>query len=192
MPLIHETFFLSTLPMAADEAAARRGFERWAEAADPTMRDFAADAKGRQILGCLFGNSPFLTQCCLLDPPFLMRLVNEGWASTFAALLHELHAALDPKADRALLMEEMRLLKRRTALTVALADIAGLASLETVTRSLSDFADGALALSVRHLLASAAREGEIVLQNEDPARGSGFIVLAMGKLGGRELNYSSD
>ena len=90
-------------------------------------------------------------------------------------------------------MRDLRVAKRRAALLIAIADIAGLWPLERVTRRLSAFAEAALGRAVRHLLAAAARGGEIELADpDDPERDSGFIVLGMGKLGARELNYSSD
>src|SRR3546814_7626750 len=43
------------------------------------------------------------------------------------------------------------------------------------------------------LLREAAADGDLVLADPaDPCRGSGFVALGMGKLGARELNYSSD
>ncbi len=62
-----------------------------------------------------------------------------------------------------------------------------------MTQSLSAFAEMALDVTVRHLLATAAADGEIEpAATNDPAYDSGFIVLGMGKLGAFELNYSSD
>src|SRR5205814_9029216 len=68
------------------------------------------------------------------------------------------------------------------ALAVALGDLAGELSLEAVTRLLSDFADAAIDRAV----AAAIRE------RVPDAQPLGFAVIAMGKLGSRELNYSSD
>src|SRR5205807_1260563 len=54
-------------------------------------------------------------------------------------------------------------------------------------------ADTALGAAVRHLLDREARRGRLVAPDRDrPEDGSGYIVLAMGKMGARELNYSSD
>jgi glutamate-ammonia-ligase adenylyltransferase len=90
-------------------------------------------------------------------------------------------------------MSALRVAKRRVALTVALADIAGLWPLERVTGALSDFADSAIDAAVAHLLREASAGGAFRLPDPDnPCQGSGFIVIGMGKLGARELNYSSD
>jgi [glutamine synthetase] adenylyltransferase / [glutamine synthetase]-adenylyl-L-tyrosine phosphorylase len=188
------------LPLPASAAAAETGFARWRDgAADETddrvasfMRALAEDACGRPLLASLFGNSPFLTQCCLAEPGFLMRLFENGHDATFAELLEGLNHDLARVAQPAL-MTALRLARRRVALLVALADLAGLWPLEQVTRALSDFAAAALRVAVSHRLAAAAAAGEIALADaSDPARDSGFIVLGMGKLGGYELNYSSD
>src|SRR6478752_2510488 len=79
---------------------------------------------------------------------------------------------------------DSRLRKRRLglALAVALGDLAGELSLEDVTRLLSDFADQAIDQAIS--LAIAER-----VPHAEP---QGFAVIAMGKLGSGELNYSSD
>jgi len=79
---------------------------------------------------------------------------------------------------------DSRLRKRRLglALAVALGDLAGELSLEDVTRLLSDFADQAIDQAISLAIAERVPDAE--------ARG--FAVIAMGKLGSGELNYSSD
>ncbi len=185
------------LPPPADAAQARLGFVRWHEAAaeadDPALAAFmhrlAEDATGNQLLASLFGNSPFLTQCCLGEPRLLMRLLQDGPDATFAELDERLNRHLAAGEDRPMLMRALRVAKRQAALLIAIADIAGWWPLERVTGALSAFAEAALGAVVRHLLAAAASAGEVVLADAvDPARGSGFIVLGMGKLGARELN----
>ncbi|MFD0935689.1 bifunctional [glutamine synthetase] adenylyltransferase/[glutamine synthetase]-adenylyl-L-tyrosine phosphorylase, partial [Methylobacterium trifolii] len=79
------------------------------------------------------------------------------------------------------------------ALLVALADIGGLWPLETVTRALSDFADASVSAALDALLAQAASLGRFLPKDPAaPQAGSGLVVLGLGKLGGQELNYSSD
>ncbi len=101
--------------------------------------------------------------------------------------------AVAPTLARAPTSALLRTAKRRVALATALADIGGAWSLAQVTGALSDLADGALRILVAHLLRAAHDRGELRLPHPAaPARGSGFTVLAMGKLGARELNFSSD
>jgi len=81
----------------------------------------------------------------------------------------------------------------RSRLLIALADIGGVWPVERVTRALTELADAALRAAVRYLLRGAAAQGKF--SPCDPARpeeGSGYVILAMGKMGAFELNYSSD
>jgi glutamate-ammonia-ligase adenylyltransferase len=79
---------------------------------------------------------------------------------------------------------EARLRRQRhgLALAVALGDLAGELSLEEVTQLLSDFADRAIDQAVAAAIAERVPDAEL----------RGFAVVAMGKLGSCELNYSSD
>nr|WP_240699931.1 bifunctional [glutamine synthetase] adenylyltransferase/[glutamine synthetase]-adenylyl-L-tyrosine phosphorylase [Sphingomonas gei] len=98
------------------------------------------------------------------------------------------HALIDPlKTARGLDGEmpearRLRLERRRLALLVALGDLSGRFDLTKVTTLLSDFADDALDRAIR----TAIRE------RTPDAEPRGFAAIALGKLGSRELNYSSD
>ncbi len=184
------------LPLPADGKAAATGLAQWRDAAaaqEPQLaaklHDLATDEAGKKFLAAIFGNSPYLTQSCLKEPGFLMRLVDRGHEAIFAELMDRLNREFDPATPRTALMDALRREKRRAALLIAIADLAGAWTLAQVTGALSAFAEAALKIVVRHLLAGAEEAGEIA-----PGHGeaSGFIVLAMGKLGARELNYSSD
>ncbi|OYW13340.1 MAG: hypothetical protein B7X02_02410 [Rhodospirillales bacterium 12-54-5] len=91
------------------------------------------------------------------------------------------------------MMRELRHLKARAALTIAMADLSGEWPLLQVTHALSSFASGAISTALRFLLHEAAKRGEIALQHaQAPETATGIIMLGMGKLGAFELNYSSD
>lgn len=78
--------------------------------------------------------------------------------------------------------ERLRIERQRLALAVALGDLSGELSLEQVTAALSDFADRAIGNALH-----------AAVQERVPDAGTlGMTVLALGKLGSRELNYSSD
>ncbi|HEY3916158.1 MAG TPA: bifunctional [glutamine synthetase] adenylyltransferase/[glutamine synthetase]-adenylyl-L-tyrosine phosphorylase [Stellaceae bacterium] len=185
------------LPPPADDSAAAIGLARWHEAMDDVadavlaraMRALAADAAGLRLLSSIFGNSPYLTQSCLKEPAFLIRLAEQGLDATFAEILAGLNHELATSAGRAAVMTALRVAKRRAALAIALADLAGVWELPRVTGALSEFAECALDIVVQHLLAGAIQAEELA---PDAINRSGLIVLGMGKLGARELNYSSD
>ena len=91
------------------------------------------------------------------------------------------------------LMARLRTVKREVCLLIALCDIFGEAAPAETTARLSDLAEAAVRAALRFCLLEAHRSGKIALPNPDePETGCGLFVLGMGKLGARELNYSSD
>ena len=100
---------------------------------------------------------------------------DEAWAD----LLREVGAAPPDEARTTL-----RRAKGRAALHLALLDLSGVRGMREVTAALSDFADACIAAALRSAWNEAGHE-------TGPAA-SGLGVLALGKLGARTLNYSSD
>ena len=131
----------ANLPPPGDRHQAQLGFERWREAAEEIdepglaafMRDLADDQAGVRLLASLFGNSPFLTQCCLREADLLRQLLQKGPDATFADVEDALNRDLTAVTDRPGVMRALRVAKRRVALLVAVADIAEWWSLERVT-----------------------------------------------------------
>jgi [glutamine synthetase] adenylyltransferase / [glutamine synthetase]-adenylyl-L-tyrosine phosphorylase len=178
------------LPRVGDAAAAERGLGRWARLPDP-LTEIRGDLELDRLLRSIFGNSPYLSEALLAEPPVLKSVLVDGPDAALEALLAD-HAA-EPPGNRAKLMASLRRTKRRLALLVAIADIAGLWPLERITEVLSRFADLAAQQALELILREAAQRGEIELADgERPQDDSGVIVLGMGKLGAFELNYSSD
>lgn len=189
----------NALPAPADPDRAEAGLARWREAtmSDPGLSAFctelADDAIGRALLDAIFGNSPYLGRCVVQETAFLREVLTAGPDAAFEALLAALEADLDRETSLSRVTAGLRTAKRRASLAVALADIAGLWPLERVTAALTDLAELTLHIAARYVLGATAAQGAITLANEtEPERGSGYIVLGMGKLGARELNYSSD
>ena len=87
----------------------------------------------------------------------------------------------------------LRVAKRQAALAIALADIAGLWDLDKVTRELTFFADACVKGAFRFMLREAAVRAEMAERDGAALEAAtGLVVLAMGKYGAFELNYSSD
>ncbi|WP_448205778.1 bifunctional [glutamine synthetase] adenylyltransferase/[glutamine synthetase]-adenylyl-L-tyrosine phosphorylase [Azospirillum sp. sgz302134] len=190
-----------TPPKPFDSALAKMGLERWrqeaANATDASLRawaeEYADAADGRALIDALCGNSPYLGQSLTRELPFVRRIVTEGYDGAFAGLLQTLEAEYGEERDTDRLMTALRVAKRRAALLIAMADITDAWELEKVTGALSDIAETSVRLAANHLLRRAAEAGTLTLpEPKRPWVGSGLIVLAMGKLGARELNYSSD
>lgn len=194
-------FNQESLPLPGDPQAAAVGLERWQEAAracqEPELADFAtryaADPVGGPLLAAIFGHSPFLGTALLREIGFFRDLITTGVDRRFAALLDDMKAELGAETASDRMMKGLRIAKRRAALLIGLADMTGTWGLEQVTGALSDFAQTALHLATRLVLRQAVAADKLLVPNPDqPEIGSGFIVLAMGKFGARELNYSSD
>ena len=178
-------------PSSFDAAAADRLLERFAALGRSEAR-LAARADLVAMLRCLGGNSPYLSDLALRESGALARYVAEGPDATVTAAMTAL-AQVKPAARRDRVAAALRQAKRQVALVCALADISGQWTLEQVTGALSALADATLGLAVAHLLRTAHDAGELALPDpENPVDGGGFTVLGMGKLGARELNYSSD
>ncbi len=184
------------IPESASSVSADIGFERWAALgdrfapSDPSLaRDIAAAAQAsapRRLLAALFGNSPYLSQVLLHEPAAALAAMRQGPAAAFAALRDAVQRTCRDEADRNELMRQLRFFKRRAALVIAMADIAGDLPFDDLVGMISDVAETALGLAVRHLM-RPLRPGVA-----EPDADAGYFLLAMGKLGARELNYSSD
>jgi glutamate-ammonia-ligase adenylyltransferase len=152
---------------------------------------FLDDPAFKALIESAAGNSPYLARLMLRDPATLARLHTHG-PDALIASAHNAARGLAAGSDIAGAMRVLRESKRRVALAVALADIGGLYSLEQVTVALSNFADAAVQGSVRFLLAREAAKTGMAGSPEELESSTGLIVLAMGKHGACELNYSSD
>lgn len=183
------------LPRPYDLRQVEIGFENlanpWREQAAPQI---VPVGPVRSLLASVFGNSPYLTQCLIKEVATLGKVITDGPDAVFNNLLNELgYLGRGAESVEAEIMQQLRIAKRRAAMIIGLADIAGTWPLEIVTQALSDFADIVVQVAVRHLLRAGEAAGEIEISNkENPEWGSGLAVLGLGKLGARELNYSSD
>jgi glutamate-ammonia-ligase adenylyltransferase len=127
------------------------------------------------------------------DAERLLALLEADPDARFDALVAEAAGSWATAPSDPAFMRGLRKAKQEAALLIAMADIGGIWSVERVTRALSDFADATVSASVRRLLRNAAEEGRFLPKDPaDPAQDCGFTVLALGKHGARELNYSSD
>jgi [glutamine synthetase] adenylyltransferase / [glutamine synthetase]-adenylyl-L-tyrosine phosphorylase len=137
------------------------------------------------------GNSPYLARLMLKETQFLTRYTAQGPGALETLAADALAAGNESDANA--VMQKLRVAKRRTALAIGLLDIAGAFDLARVTKALTCFADAAVKGALRFLLAEAARKaGMPETPPESLEANSGLIVLAMGKHGAFELNYSSD
>ncbi|TVP73482.1 MAG: bifunctional [glutamine synthetase] adenylyltransferase/[glutamine synthetase]-adenylyl-L-tyrosine phosphorylase [Rhodobacteraceae bacterium] len=169
---------ITRLPLPFDAAA---GAE--ARSAFPALRDARAD-----LIAGAAGCSPYLRMLMAREHDWLTEaLERDPQASIDAELAGLGDVALTDLSVR------LRRAKRRLALLAALADLGGVWSLDQVTRALSDLADRATHVALVALVGEEIRRKKLPgATAEDAATGAGMVVLAMGKMGAQELNYSSD
>jgi glutamate-ammonia-ligase adenylyltransferase len=184
-----------TLPAPADARLLSLGQDAWdtalANAGDAAAaaRAWSATAAGRALLAAMFGNSPFLSGVAVGEWAFLTDLVEQGADTVFDSIIATAKRPIDGD-DAAMLMRRLRVARRRVALTAAVAELAGAWSLERQMAALTRFAEVAIDAALRYLL--RATPGATLPPEAAEPETSGLIVLGMGKLGGGELNYSSD
>jgi glutamate-ammonia-ligase adenylyltransferase len=154
---------------------------------------FAREPAQRALVETIAAFSPFLWQLASEDPARLLAVLAADPDVHLARLIDATAAAVAASHEDADVMRLLRRMKAEAALLIALADIGETWPVMRVTRALTELADAALTMALRHLLRAAARAGRIVLR--DPARpeeSCGLALIAMGKMGALELNYSSD
>jgi glutamate-ammonia-ligase adenylyltransferase len=146
-----------------------------------------------RILAGIAETAPYLWDLLRADLSRTTRLLTHNPEDELAALLGATRAAATAAPGREPLMRILRRMKAEAALLIALADISGAWPLARITHALTDVAETALGAAVRFLLAEAADRGKLL--PGDPQHletRCGYIVLAMGKMGAHELNFSSD
>jgi glutamate-ammonia-ligase adenylyltransferase len=189
------SFDANSLPKAAHPDHAERTIDRWtSNSPDPEFcNSIVSDPAGKKLLHAVAGNSPFLAQCLQRDTAFACELLKEGPEVSFEKIVSALKNSINAEDHTNKLMSFLREAKRNAALTIAVGDISEVWDVDKVMLALSTFADASLSLGVRHVLRMHAKAGRLALVDKNnPEVGSGYVVLALGKLGARELNYSSD
>ncbi len=153
------------------------GFQRIAEA-----------GPGLQLLVAVFSHSRFLSEAVLQNPQWLQELA-EGTALQRLFLAEDFEALIEKTlAEEGSALPSPHTLatfRRRQLLRILLRDVTGLADLPEITDELSSLADAILGVCYGRIRDDLAAKHGLP---SDPR----FSILSLGKLGGRELNYSSD
>ncbi len=136
----------------------------------------------------LFAASQFLANFCISSPEELFLSLIERRRDITKKLLQERvkkEIVLDENADKNDVMKALRLFKKRYLLRITLRDITGEADIQTSMDELTVLAESILSIALKRSLAfNRVKFGS-------PAE-SAMALIALGKLGGEELNYSSD
>src|SRR6478736_4193119 len=137
--------------------------------------------------------SPYLFDLARGDAARLIRLLACDPEAYLASLIENISRNVSAASGEADVMQLLRRMKSEAALMIALCDIGGVWPVMRVTAALTDLAVASVQAALRFLLRQEVARGRMTAVNPDrPEEGSGLIVLAMGKMGAGELNYSSD
>src|SRR3984957_15617077 len=141
--------------------------------------------------------SAFVVEACERDPTLLARLIDSGDLETpappdavafFAARAPAWPAGDEP--DEASVMSVLRIWRRREMVRIAWRDLAGFAGISATLLEQSAFAQCAIAQAHRHATRILTRRHGVPRSAAGNAQE--LVVVGMGKLGGSELNFSSD
>ncbi len=165
---------------------------------EPAIADMLSDdGPLRDFVIAAFTLSPYLRDLAAASPALLSLALTKPVEPELERLIAKARDAWRPRDGSAPseneIMAALRKAKRAFGFLLALADLGRLLTARQTTRWLSLFAEACTAATVDHLLLAGHHAGKVTLRDPDaPSTGSGLVVLGMGKLGGRELNYSSD
>ncbi|MEM1078484.1 MAG: glutamine-synthetase adenylyltransferase [Pseudomonadota bacterium] len=150
---------------------------------------YVPDATGavREALVGMSGSSPYLETLLAKEADWLIPALDDPEGARRGLIAGLATGPIDE------VKVALRCAKRRIALLIGLADLTGVWSLEEVTGALTEFADRALGAALLSSLLPELRRGKVPGQGEDAVESAaGLVMLAMGKMGAHELNYSSD
>ncbi len=142
------------------------------------------------LLGPLLAEAPYLFDLAQKHAAWLGEAIMLGPDAAFAGIIADVVAAGASAETDEDLAPVMRKGKGRVALLAAVAELGGLWTTAQSTAALSDLGDACLDAALSLLMRKAAAKGELLVPPS--AEGCGLAIFALGKHGGRELNYSSD
>jgi glutamate-ammonia-ligase adenylyltransferase len=180
------------LSQSSDPEHAVLSLESFAVAHPSEFQQLLYAPFGLQALVAVFSASRFLTEAVNQHPDWLFGLLasaNLHRVKSTAQYLEQLEEWLgdDSAPPQPRRFAEYR---RRRILRILLRDVMGFGALSEITEELSSIADAILAAAYRRLRLDLERRYGV--PRLEDARPCGFSILALGKLGARELNYSSD
>ncbi len=182
------------LPACADPDMAIHNLERFVRAGRNPLSVgtlFERDRDAMPTLLQIFSTSQYLSDLLVGDPEgFDLLRLTEGQSVARQALVDVLSAEVAALEHEPAVLRALRRFKRRETLRIAYGDIVREQSLKTVTTQISFLADAIVEAALQAALRKYhAARGTPLGPDGRPAR---FVVLGLGKLGGLELNYSSD
>jgi len=158
-----------------------------------SLEDREACAPAATTLGPLLESAPYLFELAQAHAGWLAAIFSITADTAFATIIDAVTIAGRDAPDEDTLSPILRTAKGRTALLAAIAETGGAWTTAQSTAALSDLGDAALDAALNVLMRQAHAKGLLSIPLEQAtAANSGLALFALGKHGGRELNYSSD
>jgi [glutamine synthetase] adenylyltransferase / [glutamine synthetase]-adenylyl-L-tyrosine phosphorylase len=185
-------------PRLSDEGGARQRLSDWLnDLASEQVAEFGSLTQrfplAETILLGIAETAPYLFDLLRADGARALRLLGCEPEQHLAELLERTCREVWAAVTEADVMQLLRHMKSEAALLIALCDIGGVWPVMRVTAALTELAVTSVQAALRFVLRQEAKRGRLLPSNADqPEEGSGLVVLAMGKMGAGELNYSSD
>jgi glutamate-ammonia-ligase adenylyltransferase len=182
------------IPVATDDAVIQHWFEDIAQTpAGKTIKQLSAEQPMlHTLLAALARGSPHLWHLVQASPSRLAELLEQEPEHRFERILFDAKNAIVQARDDAEVMRRLRRMKADGALLIALADLGEVWPITHLIDAQTRLADAAVDSAVRYLLMDSRIRGKLKRAEPPDQARSGYIVLAMGKMGANELNYSSD
>src|SRR5579883_609650 len=163
-------------------------FIRLRERQPAAFERLIASPSGLRALVAVFTQSRFLSEGILDNPDWPAELARVHRVVSSEELRAGLERMLPPGVPHPL---ELAKFRRRQILRILVRDVLGFGSLSEICTELSDLADVILQTAYERIYRDLVRRYGTP-REETSAGEAHFSVIALGKLGGRELNYSSD
>ncbi len=194
------------LPLLLDSVARTadpdQALNHWERLLDNVTRSsfldyLRASPRMLELVCTIFGNSDSLAFTMIRDPMLVYWLAEEHVLlkpPTRAGMEQSLRKSLGHLTMKELKLDLLRRFRRREMLRIGVRDLLRLADVRETTASLSDLAGVLIQAAYDVVNAELRRQYGVPMHKTRQGRWveTGFAVMGMGKLGGHELNYSSD
>ena len=181
------------LPRCADPDMALNNLDRYFSSAGAEAVPVLMEARARTLetMLQLFSTSQFFSDLLIANPDYLEMLrIPLRSSPSRAEMLEQLRGEVESAYEDFNVLRAFRRFRQKQTLRIGTNDIIRDRPLEEITRDISRVADTSLEVALETALTNISRRfGEPFTNADEPAR---CVILGFGKLGGKELNYSSD
>ena len=193
------SMLLGSISRTADSDQALNHWERLLSSVARTsfFTYLASSPRMVDLLSVIFGNSDAMAFTLIRDPTLVYWLAEQEVLSkpaTKTSLAEAVRKKLEHLTTKDMKLDVLRRFRRREMLRIGVRDLLRFATVSETTASLSDLACTLIQAAYEVVDSELRRQYGVPMHKNRQGRWveTGFAVMGMGKLGGHELNYSSD